>query len=63
MANNYESELTQFLKQYKVERPDTDARQRAGRARLWDKPIDPELQEGYKAARIAQNPYVYYQDA
>jgi hypothetical protein len=63
MANNYESELTQFLKQYKADRPDTDARQRAGRGRLWDKAIDPELQEGFKAARIAQDPYVYYQNA
>lgn len=63
MANNYESELTQFLKQYKTERPDTEARQRAGRGRLWDKPIDAEIQEGFKAARVAQDPYVYYQDA
>lgn len=63
MANNYESELTQFLKQYKTDRPDTDAHQRAGRARLWDKYIDAELQEGFKAARVAQDPYVYYQDA
>lgn len=63
MANNYESELTQFLKQHKVDRPDTEARQRSGRARLWDKTIDSEAQEGFKAARVAQDPYVYYQHA
>ncbi|MER1967544.1 DUF3460 family protein [Castellaniella sp. GW247-6E4] len=61
MANNFESELTQFLKQYKTDRSDTEARQRAGRGRLWDKFIDPELQEGYKASRVPQDPYVYYQ--
>jgi hypothetical protein len=59
MANNFESEVTQFLKQYKQEHPDTEIRQREGRGRLWDKHIDPELQEGFKAARVPQKPYVY----
>ncbi|MYN12943.1 DUF3460 family protein [Pusillimonas sp. TS35] len=59
MAKSYESEITQFLKKYKSEHPDTEARQREGRARLWDKYIDPELQEGYRAGRVAQKPYVY----
>lgn len=63
MAKNFESELTQFLKQYKTEHPDTDARQRAGRLRLWDKEINPEEQEGYRLARVPQDPYVYYQKA
>lgn len=59
MANNYESEITQFLKQYKEQKPDTEIRQREGRARLWDKNIDPEQQEGFKAGRVPQKPYVY----
>ncbi|NLY28821.1 MAG: DUF3460 family protein [Alcaligenaceae bacterium] len=59
MAKNFESEATQFLKQYKAQKPDTDTRQREGRARLWDKHIDPELQEGYRTARVPQKPYVY----
>ncbi|GAA0233513.1 DUF3460 family protein [Castellaniella daejeonensis] len=63
MANNYTSELTQFLNQYKTEHPDTETRQRAGRARLWDKDLDPELQENFRAARVPQDPYVYYQKA
>lgn len=62
MAKNFQSELTQFLNGYKTERADTEARQRAGRGRLWDKHIDPELQEGFKAARVPQDPYVYYQN-
>lgn len=62
MAKNYESEITQFLKAYKQEKPDTEARQREGRAILWDKHIDPELHDGFRAARVYQCPYVYYQN-
>ena len=59
MAKNFESEITQFLKKYKEEHPDTEARQREGRGRLWDKHIDPELQDGYRAGRVPLKPYVY----
>lgn len=61
MAKNFESELTQFLNQYKTEHPDTEARQRAGRFLLWDKEINAEEQEGYRLAKVPQDPYVYYQ--
>lgn len=60
MAKNYESEITLFLKNYKAAHPATEAGQREGRALLWDKHIDPEQQEGYRAARVAQPAYVYY---
>lgn len=60
MAKNYESEITQFLKKYKTDHPGTDARQRAGRARLWDRQLDSEALDGFRAARVAQRPYVYY---
>lgn len=59
MAKNFESDFTQFLKKYKAEHPDAEARQREGRARLWDKHIDIEAQEGYRASRVPQKPYVY----
>ncbi len=59
MAQNYESEITQFLKQYKQQHPDVEQRQREGRARLWDKNLDPDLQEQFKAGRVQQKPYVY----
>ncbi|MCQ9615530.1 DUF3460 family protein [Paenalcaligenes niemegkensis] len=62
MAKNYESEITQFLNSYKKQNPETEVRQREGRGRLWDKHIDPELQEGYRASRIPQPPYVYYEN-
>ena len=61
MAKNYTSEITQFLTDYKKRHPDTELRQREGRAKLWDKQIDPELQDGFRAARVPQEPYVYYQ--
>lgn len=62
MAEHYESEITRFLKNYKEAHPEVEQRQREGRARLWDKPLDPELQEGFKQARVPQKPYVYQND-
>ncbi|MEO6983995.1 MAG: DUF3460 family protein [Paralcaligenes sp.] len=62
MAKNYQSEITQFINQYKAKHPGTEARQRDGRARLWDKQIDAQDQEGFRAARVPQEPYVYYQN-
>ncbi len=59
MAKNYESEITRFLKQYKQQHPDIEQRQREGRARLWDKNLDSEQQEQFKAGRVQQKPYVY----
>jgi len=60
MANNYESDVTKLIRQFRDQHPDTELRQREGRARLWDKQIDPELQEGYKQAVVPMPPYVYY---
>jgi hypothetical protein len=60
MAQNYQSEITQFLNKYKADHPDTEKRQREGRARLWDKEIDAQLQEEFRAGRVPQRPYEYY---
>lgn len=60
MAKNYESDVTQFLNRFKKQHPDTEAKQREGRGRLWDKPIDAEAQDGYQASKVPQPPYVYY---
>jgi Protein of unknown function (DUF3460). len=59
MAKNFESDVTRFLKEFKQRHPETEQAQREGRARLWDKTLDAELQEGYKQSRIPQKPYVY----
>lgn len=62
MAKHYESDITQFIKQYKQGHHDVELRQREGRARLWDKQVDPELQDQYRVARVCQRPYVYQTD-
>lgn len=59
----YESDITQFLKQLKQERPTLEAEQRDGRALLWDKsPINLEERARAESSRVAQKPYVYSQD-
>jgi hypothetical protein len=59
---SYQSEITRFLQEYKQAHPDVEKRQREGRDLLWDKPQDPELLEGFRAARVQQKPYVYQAD-
>jgi len=56
---DYQSEATQFINQLKAERPDLEARQRQGRELLWDKAVDRQAWEDYRAGRVAQKPYVY----
>ena len=45
------------------EKPTLEAEQLAGRALLWDKQVDREAQAEFKAARVAQKPYVYQTQA
>jgi hypothetical protein len=56
---DYQSDATQFIEQLKASRPEIQAQQRQGRELLWDKAVDREAWEGFRAARVAQNPYVY----
>ena len=55
---DYRSDTTQFIDQLKAAQPDLEARQRAGRALLWDKNPDRALQSEYAQGRVAQKPYV-----
>lgn len=55
----YKSEVTQFIDELKAKKPTLEAEQRAGRALLWDKAVDRQAQSDYRAARVAQQPYVY----
>ena len=56
----YESDITQFIKQLKSEKPALEAEQRQGRSLLWDKqPIDMEERRRAQQSRVAQQPYVY----
>ena len=56
---DYQSDATQFINQLKASQPDLEARQRQGRELLWDKAVDRQAWEGFKAARVPQKPYVY----
>ena len=59
---DYTSDATQFIDSLKSQRPDLEARQRAGRALLWDKQVDRGIWAEFRAARVAQKPYVYQTD-
>lgn len=56
---HYTSDATQFIEQLKSSRPDIEQGQREGRALLWDKQVDRDLQAQAKAASVPQQPYVY----
>jgi hypothetical protein len=56
---DYQSEITQFIEQLKTEKPDLEARQRAGRALLWDKHVNREAWTEWRGAEVPQKPYVY----
>ena len=55
----YKSDTTAFIEDLKAKKPTLDAEQRAGRALLWDRAVDRNLQSEYAAARVPQRPYVY----
>jgi len=60
---DYQSDATRFIDQLKARQPDLEARQRQGRELLWDKAVDREAWEDFRAARVAQKPYVYQTEA
>lgn len=55
----YKSDATQFIDSLKQRDPQMEARQREGRALLWDKAVDRDAQQAYSEARVEQQPYVY----
>ena len=55
----YKSDVTQFIEELKARKPTLEAEQFAGRALLWDKPIDRQAQAEYRESRVPQPPYVY----
>jgi len=55
----YKSEVSSFIDELKAKKPTLEAEQRAGRALLWDKPVDRSIQADFREATVAQQPYVY----
>jgi hypothetical protein len=58
----YESEITQFLRNLKQEKPGLEARQRQGRQLLWDQEVDRAFQAQTRASNAPQKAYVYATD-
>lgn len=56
---HYTSDVTDFIAHLKQEKPALDLSQRQGRALLWDKQLDRDLESEFGAARVPQKPYVY----
>jgi hypothetical protein len=56
---HYTSDVTDFINQMKKDNPQLEAQQLAGRALLWDKQVNYEVQADSEQARVAQQPYVY----
>ena len=56
---DYNSDATQLIEQLKADKPDLDARQRAGMAIFWDKHVDREAWGDWREAQVPQKPYVY----
>ncbi|MEW6693787.1 hypothetical protein Tther_01028 [Tepidimonas thermarum] len=56
---DYVSDATQFIESLKRSKPELEAQQRAGRALLWDRPLDREFWQQAQRARVPQKPYVY----
>ncbi|HEX2012118.1 MAG TPA: DUF3460 family protein [Roseateles sp.] len=55
----YKSDITNFIDELKAKKPTLEAEQRAGRALLWDKPIDRGTQADFRTAQVPQQAYVY----
>ena len=60
---HYTSEATQFIESLKSQNPQLEKAQRDGRALLWDKQVNREIQQDIQAGRVAQKPYVYQTNA
>jgi hypothetical protein len=58
----YKSEISIFIDELKAKNPNLENEQRAGRALLWDKPVDRQTQAAWDRARVPQQPYVYQTD-
>jgi hypothetical protein len=59
---DYQSDVTQFIEQLKVQKPDLEAQQRAGRAIWWDKHLDRELAAEWKEAGVPAKAYAYFEE-
>lgn len=55
----YVSDHTKFISELMKKNPQMEEGQQKGRALLWDKQIDRDLQRRYREANVPQQGYVY----
>lgn len=55
----YKSDVSQFIDELKAKKPALEAQQREGRALLWDRDIDRDIQSEWRAAALRQRGYPY----
>jgi len=55
----YESEHTQFMRDWMEKHPQERVEQKKGRALWWDKPQTLEEQQRFQEARVPVKPYYY----
>ena len=55
----YKSDASKLIDALKAAKPTLEAEQRAGRALLWDRPIDRQAEAAWRDADVPQQPYVY----
>lgn len=55
----YESEFTQFMKQFLAANPDVAQERVVRRGTWWDKPVDDDFENRARDSRVKQNGYYY----
>jgi hypothetical protein len=55
----YQSDTTRFIDELKAKDAQMASRQSQGRALLWNRTLDRDALNGYQAAHVSQQPYVY----
>ena len=58
--NNYESETTQFIRDFLNKHPEVVDKQRQARATWWDRPQDFKERERLEDAEVPMKSYEYY---
>lgn len=56
----YESDTTQFIREFLQKHPEVVEKQRDARSTWWDRPQDREQRKKFEDARLPKKPYEYY---
>jgi hypothetical protein len=60
ILNNYESEVTRFIREFLDKHPEVVDKQKNARATWWDRPQDFKERKRFEAARVPKKGYEYY---